>query len=292
MATRNPKVTSRVLARLKPQFGKEPVRFIEELAEKMVRTLGRTEPPFQTDAFEYAVLAGAKVLQTNIPKYSGLMSVFDGRIIIEINRDDSLERKNFTVCHEVGHIELRKAANLLRPSRARRGRFIHKEKSGEGTSKTEERLVEEFAANILMPRQVFSDKARELTPGLESAMSLSKMFLTSLGATLRRIVSLRVWPCVMIWGIPEKMIGENVWAVRIQEFKNAIDDVLRCPKHRYVWWAGEQFARSSQSPSIVTDTVTIESKLWRFEGLREWHYTRSGERENRVMAMLLPAENS
>lgn len=292
MATRNQKAASRVLTRLKPQLGKEPVRFIEELADKMVRTLGRTEPPFQTDAFEYAALAGAKVLQTNIPKYSGLMSVFDGRIIIEINRDDSLERKNFTVCHEVGHIELRKAANLLQPSRSRRGTFIHKEKPSEGTSKTEEWLVEEFAANILMPRQVFSNKARNLKPSLENARGLSKMFLTSLGATLRRIVSLRVWPCVMIWGMPEKMMGENVWAVRIQEFKSAIGDVLRCPKHKYVWWAGEQFSRSAGSESIVIDTVSIEGKLWRFEGLREWHYTPSGERENRVMAMLLPAESS
>jgi Zn-dependent peptidase ImmA (M78 family) len=273
-------------------MGKEPVRFIEELADKMVRSLGRTEPPFQTEAFEYAALAGAKVLQTNIPKYSGLMSVFDGRIIIEINRDDSLERKNFTVCHEVGHIELRKAAKLLQPSRSHRGTFIHKESANDGTTKTEEWLVEEFAANILMPRQFFSNKAKALEPSLQNARKLSEMFLASLGATLRRIVSLKVWPCVMIWGIPEKMKGENVWAVRIQEFKNATNEVLTCPKHKYVWWAGEQFSRSTQSESIVTDTVSIEDKLWRFEGLREWHYTPSGERENRVMAMLLPTERS
>jgi Zn-dependent peptidase ImmA (M78 family) len=269
-------------------MGDAPIRFIESLADKMVKRLGRTEPPFQTDAFEYATLAGAKVLQTDIRKYSGLMSVFDGRIIIQINRNDPPERKNFTVCHEVGHIELRKAANLLRPSRSHRGKFIDKEKPSEGTTKTEEWLVEEFAANILMPRQVFSDKAKALTPGLESAKVLAKVFLTSLGATLRRIASLRVWPCVIIWGIPEKMMGENSWAVRIQELKSDAWEFPTCPKHKYTWWAGEQFWRASQSESIVMADVVIEGKPWKFEGLREWHYTPSGDRENRVMAMLLP----
>src|SRR5204863_2147835 len=105
--------------------------------------------------------------------------------------------------------------------------------------------------------QVFSDKAKGLPPGLVSAKLLSKMFLTSLGATLRRIVSLKVWPCVMIWGIPEKMMGENNWAVRIQEFKSAAGEVLVCPTHKYVWWAGEQFWRASQSESVVGDTVLI-----------------------------------
>lgn len=288
---RNQKTMSRVLTRLKSQMGREPAKFIEALAEKMVNSLGRTEPPFQTDAFEYATLAGAKVLQTNLTKYAGLMSVFDGNIIIEIRRDDSPKRKNFTVCHEVGHIELRKAANLLQPNRSRAGSFINKEKRTEGTTKMEEWLVEEFAANLLMPKQVFFDKANALTPSLESAALLSNMFVTSLGATLRRIVAVRVWPCVIIWGVPEKMKGDR-WALRVQEFKSALGDVLRCPPHKYVWWAGDQFWRTSQTEGVVKDTVTIEGTSWQFEGLREWHYTPSGDRENRVKAMLLPVKTT
>jgi len=220
------------------------------------------------------------------------MSIFDGRIIIEINRYDSPGRKNFTVCHEVGHIELRKAANLLQPSRSRRGRFLDKEKENEGTTKEEERLVEEFAAGLLMPRKVFLEKARSVSPGITSAKDIARLFGTSLAATLRRIVSLRAWPCVMIWGIPEKMKGENAWAVRIQEFKSTLGNALRRPTQDYVWWAGEQFWRSSQCDLIVADIVAIEDMLWTFEGLREWHYTPSGERENRVMSILLPAQTN
>lgn len=289
MATSRRNGSSQLLARLKPQMGNDPIKFIENLAEKMVQALGKSEPPFQTDAFEYATLAGAKVLQIRMREYSGLMSVFDGRIVIEVNRDDSFERKNFTVCHEVGHIELRKAANLLKPSRARKGRFLDTERPNEGTTRAEERLVERFAASLLMPPKVFTEKAQSLPPSLLNARTLAKTFGASLGATIRRIVGLRAWPCIAIWGVPEKMRGENAWAVQVHEFKSAFEAGGLFPKQNYVWWAGEQFWRASQSDWIVADNVTINGTSWMFEGLREWHYTRCGERENRVMALLLPS---
>jgi Zn-dependent peptidase ImmA (M78 family) len=273
------------MARLKRQIGNRSSDFIEELSSNMVKNLGKTEPPFQTEAFEYATLAGAKVLEADISS-SGLLSVFNGRIIIEINRNDPPERKNYTVCHEVGHIELMRAARLL-PSHSTKNRTRKAPARHEGTTKAEERLAEQFAENLLMPKFPFQQKSEPLAPSLRNAISLAKMFRTSLGATIRRIASLGVWRCVIIWGIPEKM-DKGEWAVRIQEFKSSVPDRLIFPQHKYVWWAGEQFWRSSQSQSIIEDSVQIEGKKWKFEGLREWHYTRSGERENRVMALLLP----
>jgi len=284
--------SSRVLTRLNRYLGDEPEKFVELLAEKMVSGLGRTEPPFQTGAFEYAALAGARVIQTDSRNYSGAMSVFDGDIVIHVRRDDSLERKNFTVCHEIGHIELRKAAGLLKPSRTNDGSFLDLEKSHEGTTTREELLVHEFAANLLMPKKVFSEKAKSLVPGLESVQALSKIFLTSLGATVRRIISLKIWPCIVVWGVPEKMVGEDAWAVKVQEFKSTFRTGLSWAEHKYIWWAGKQFWRASQSEFIVEDTVAIEGKCWRFEGLREWHYVSRYQRENRVMAMFLPPKTA
>src|SRR5205807_1053846 len=101
-------------------------------------------------------------------------------------------------------------------------------------------------------------KAKSLVPGLESAKALSKIFLTSLGATVRRIISLKIWPCIVVWGVPEKMVGEEAWAVKVQEFKSAVRCGVSWPEHKYVWWAGEQFWHASQSEFIVEDTVAIE----------------------------------
>jgi len=277
------------MTRLRREIPGDPVEFVEILSEKMIKNLGRKEPPFQTEAFEYAALAGAKVIEADISS-SGLMSVFNGRIIIEVNRNDRPERKNYTVCHEVGHIEVRRAAKVL-PPLSKNGKIFRGKVENEGSSKEEERLVEQFAANLLMPKDIFRIKAEPLTPSLENAFVLAKMFRTSLGATLRRIISLGVWKCVIIWCIPEKMKGVDEWAVKIQEFRSSLAG-LTCPRHKYVWWAGKQVEQAFHSESVVKDTVLIEEKNWKFEGLREWHYTPSGLRENRVMAILLPETSS
>lgn len=279
-----------LMSRLSRQMAGNPLRFVERLSSQMVERLGKTEPPFQTEAFEYATLAGAKVLEADITS-SGLMSVFNGRIIIEVNRNHPLERKSYSVCHEVGHIELRRAANLLpQPHDKPIGR--HRLTNNESSTKSEEWLVEKFAANILMPREIFRTKAEGLSPSLENAMVLAKMFKVSLGATLRRIVSLRAWQCVMIWGIPEKLKGEDEWAFKLHEFRSCIQDGPTCPQHKYVWWGGKAGKETLASPTVVKQPVLIDNSRWRFEGLREWHYTGFGERENRVMAILLPDKAS
>jgi len=276
-----------VLARLAKQIGGRPEQFVERLSNQVVSKLGRTEPPFQTEAFEYAGIAGAKVIQTDL-RAAGLMSIFNGQILIEVNRNDTEERKSYTVCHEVGHIEFRRAAKLLDTSSGRKssrnnGVDAH-------SSRKEEWLADLFAANLLMPREVFTLRAHELPPSLDHAIELAQMFRTSLGATLRRIVSLGVWECVMMWCIPEKMKGEDDWAVRIQEFKSSIShSSLICPRHKYVWWGGEAVREAFASDRIIKEMLTIDDESWRFEGRREWYYNPSEGRQNRVMTLLVPS---
>ena len=273
-----------VMARLRDQIAGDPARFVENLADRLTKDLGKTDPPFQTEAYEYARLAGAKVIEADI-RSAGLMSCFRGRIVIEVRRKDPPERKSYTVCHEVGHIEVRRAAKLL-PGVGRATRHS----TNVPVSRAEEEMVEQFAANALMPRDVFCNHARKLAPSLENAMLLAKLFRTSLGATLRRAVSLGAWNCAIMWGIPEKM-GDDRWAVRIHELRSSVRCGLRCPQHKYVWWAGKEVADAFGSPSVVKEAILIDDREWTFEGLREWHYTDSGERENRVMAMLLPPKH-
>ena len=285
--TRPKQRSNKVIARLRNHAEGSSTKFVEALSHRMIQALGRTEPPFQTEAFEYATLAGAKVIEADIAS-AGLMSVFNGRILIEVNRNDTPERKSYTVCHEVGHIELRRAAKLLAAStnrKAYRGRIVN-----EVSSRAEERMADQFAANLLMPEEVFREKAKPLEPSLENAISLARMFRTSLGATLRRIVSLGVWDCVMIWCTPEKMKGDDEWAVKIQEFKSSMPGGgLSYPRHKYVWWGGKAVHKAFVSDLVVKEMLVIDDKNWRFEGRREWHYVRSVGRQNRVMAILVPA---
>lgn len=256
------------------------LKFIETLSEEMVRKLGKTEPPFQTEAFEYAKLVGAKVIENDIIP-SGMMSVLNGKIIIEVKQSESLERKSYTVCHEVAHIEMRKAAKLFTISQ--KGRVINVP-----ARKKEEFWAQKFAENLLMPREVFLRKASVLNPSMTSVIQLAKIFRTSLDATIRRVASLGVWKCVIVWGVPEKMLGDKRWAVEIQECKSSLPGSPFCPRSKYVWWGGEAVNDAFNCNSIVTRTIAIEDQNWWFEGLRHFHCKRNGELERRVVALLLP----
>lgn len=58
------------------------------------------------------------------------------------------------------------------------------------------------------------------------------------------------------------------------------------------WKTRDAFEIWQGEVGALVFVVLIDHRRWRFEGLREWHYTGFGERENRVMAMLLPDESS
>ena len=140
-----------------------------------------------------------------------------------------------------------------------------------------------------MPRDIFLRKASMLEPAMANILQLARMFRTSLDATARRIASLGVWKCVIIWGTPEKMIGERGWAMRIQNYKSSLPQSPPYPRSKYVWWGGDAMKEAFDSSSAVTRTVTIGGCAWRFEGLRHVHSKPSGELERRVIALLLPS---
>lgn len=261
----------------------DPYGLVERLSNELIGKLGRTQPPFQTENFEYASLVGATVVRTSIAS-DGLMSMFNGQITIEVNRHRTPERQSFTVCHEVAHIQIRKETGLL---------AAQKEiEMSPGvpfqvtSSRLEEKMAEAMAANLLLPRGDFVCRAGELQPTIENAISLANTYKASLGATLRRAVFLRVWNCGIMWCKPEKM-SHGRWAVHIQELRSNSKHGPTWPSHGYVWWGAETVRKSFVSPDPIKDTVEIDGQKWSLQALREWYFGPEG-RENRVMAILRP----
>ena len=114
-------------------------------------------------------------------------------ILKNVNTPRELSRQRFSFAHELGHLLLMsfdyKAAGQLTAK--------HR---GSGHNDEEERLCDQIAAEILMPRVGFLNDAKRLGWTLRSLGPLAHLYETSIPATATRMVGLFPEPCVMgIW---------------------------------------------------------------------------------------------
>ena len=168
-----------------------------------MRRLPRNDPPFQSGhggVFEYAQLLSIPVVQTEM-NCDGILSTMGRRFVIQVRRSSPIMRKSFTVCHEIGHAEILRSADIWSIEQ----KFYTMDLLGR--NREEEELSNLFAAELLMPRRVFTALAKNLSPGLDSLRKLAGSFATSLCATAFRITKLNLWQCIMVWSVPQVYVG-------------------------------------------------------------------------------------
>ena len=118
----------------------------ERAANELVKKLGYFDPP--VDARRIARDLG---LDVKFATFEGANSDIAGFIDLEnhaifVNRDESPERQNFTIAHEMGH-------KVLHEEYARSENYTVLLRSQFGESKDRcEREADSFAANLLVPR--------------------------------------------------------------------------------------------------------------------------------------------
>jgi Zn-dependent peptidase ImmA (M78 family) len=105
--------------------------------------------PFDVVGFGKALGIDMKESKDLPAKVSGFIKQIENQVSICVNKFDSLNRKRFTIAHELGHY------------------FLHKDKltdgiidgvntlNRDGTVDKIENEANDFAANLLMPEQVF-----------------------------------------------------------------------------------------------------------------------------------------
>ena len=133
-------------------------------------------------------------------------------VINETARDT---RQLYSLAHELGHIMLLEAdpstLGVPRPTRYRSSN------SPTDDRKAEERLCDAIAAELLMPKKMFTAEVRESGRSLEHLRRLASLFGTSLTATAIRYWELLPEPCHLIrWRSPahsEGIIGPT-WQMR------------------------------------------------------------------------------
>lgn len=166
-------------------------REIEDLTENIREMYGIIDYPVEPTVI-------AKIL--NIPIQEVDFKMHDGYIVsggiikesnkfkIYINRKDTMNRKRFTIAHELGHYFLHHLSN--------KGQYVDLHKEETIDKNIEERQADMFAAALLMPRNCICEKYnmfKILGFGQDTIIDkLSRLFLVSKPAVRGRLKKLNL----------------------------------------------------------------------------------------------------
>jgi len=149
-----------------------------------------------------------------------------------LDRADS-PRARFTLAHELGHYfiddhRLALSAGQTQP---------HGSSCEYESPILAEQEADLFAANLLMPRRRFPDKAKAVAPGLAGVMKLAKTFGTSITATALRYVDMDLRPCAVVkwnWrGYAWKLLSTSAFQAYFRTTFQSPDDLpTDCPTRR------------------------------------------------------------
>tara|TARA_R110002020_G_scaffold31481_2_gene98089 strand:+ start:2171 stop:2689 length:519 start_codon:yes stop_codon:yes gene_type:complete len=142
---------------------------------------------FEVDVYKIAsnlsIVIHEKSLSNEI---SGLLIIKDGKVVIGVDSDQGIQRKRFTIAHELGHYYLH---------RQFKSTFVDEVFARSGSSNQVEREANAFAAALLMPKELII-KAIKVnnwqTIDDDEILSLAKKFNVSGVSMTYRLVNLNI----------------------------------------------------------------------------------------------------
>lgn len=161
--------------------------------------------------------------------FDGLLEYEKGRFHIYCNIQclggkDS-PRARFTLCHELGHYYIDEHRSALAAGRCP----AHPSKTEYSSRNLVEQEADFFAGRVLMPTQLFYDRANRVPRGLAGIRLLSSEFQTSLSSTAIRYVELDLVPCAVIkWGhdgIGWKWLSTSTFRLRYRKTIERVEDL-------------------------------------------------------------------
>jgi len=155
-------------------------RAIKDKAREVIAKHGITKPP--VNVFTIAQNEGLNIIyfapeSETTQRFSGLYDKDERRIYVNIN--DSLERKAFTVAHELAHYFLQHRSNQY-------GVYL-RDGFYETKKPAKEIEADVFAAELLMPRAFLDNFLKKYKLGRDDAYVLAGMFGVSRSAMQYRL---------------------------------------------------------------------------------------------------------
>lgn len=154
--------------------------------------LGWTNPQDLT-VDEMAAALGIMIRNIPIEGSNGRILIDGETAIMSINQAiDYVPKRNFVVAHEIGHFILHKNINVL---------FSDTEKTLSEWYKNgiHERQANQFAAELLMPSELFKRKLKKRKLNINLIHEISSFFGTSLTSTFLRYIKHGDYPLMMVF---------------------------------------------------------------------------------------------
>lgn len=160
------------------------------MARSLVDRGGFLQPPI--DPYRLARLRGIHkvILSASLETSGALILNEEQELIVQLKASEPLERRNFSLCHEIAHTLVTNVKDAkFRPL------------AGPPTCtkwSVEEYLCDQAAGEMLMPAKLFKAAALAHEPSLNAVAALAQIFSASISATIVRIGQLALWPVVFI----------------------------------------------------------------------------------------------
>jgi hypothetical protein len=162
---------------------------VEELdvvlkARKLVKQLGQAAMPVDLQAYLNHI--DAVVRYESDLESDGMFFENKGKKFICVKSDQLPVRQRFTICHKIAHVVL----DIPSDHQAPRWSYAKRPKP--------EILCDIFAAELLLPYELFKKEADRIEIGLTSVDELAKAFQTSKTATASRFAAVLSAPCAFV----------------------------------------------------------------------------------------------
>lgn len=161
----------------------DPIDAARKRATRLVSESGIHQPPFRPAS--YGSLRNVKEIVQKRMEIDGRLIPISGGFKIELRKDRTHARKNFTCAHEIAHTFFYEAAPSL--------------KSLDTHDLEEEFLCNIAAAELLMPTSTFKNIAADFEVSAASVLEISQLFETSVTSTVVRLSDLGIWGAKFIF---------------------------------------------------------------------------------------------
>jgi Zn-dependent peptidase ImmA (M78 family) len=168
-------------------------RGIERKAEWLLERVGCEAPPIDVRSLAESIGIVVRPMKGK-DRVSGLLVLKDGKATIGYNEEDAEVRQRFTIAHEIGHYVMHKDSIKLFIDEGYRVAY-RDDRSSTGEIRRE-REANAFAAALLMPRNLVTDKVESLRFDLgddEALRELASDFGVSTQAMAYRLSNLDIF---------------------------------------------------------------------------------------------------
>lgn len=223
-------------------------------ARRFIRDVGMDSVPVNIESFAFAAKAKIEVCDDLSDEESGQTFPLDGKNIITVNGNHMEERQRFTVLHEIAHIVLEL------PSQHQSRKITTSDLLSYRRRPKEEILCDVFAAECLLPYDLFKGDIDDLDVSLDAVKELAEKYKASVTSTGSRFAFYCDYPCAFVL-IEKGKIRFVSSSKFLRELKGWIEIGIPVPK-------GSVAHRLIQEPSKTQDYEEIATDIWFDNGVK------------------------